>query len=147
MGRRYSKEDLEQIKALVNEGLTNMEISNKLGRSEAGIRNIRYRLKLEADTRETLQSLLQEKDMLSKEIASLNRTRSTLSSEISSQQGRREKISGLLSLDEDALNDRLIKALTRLKDQKPELFYISGEEQIGKLAGQLTVTFIKWLFS
>jgi len=32
-----------------------------------------------------------------------------------------------------------------MKDQKPELFYTSTEEQLAKIAGLLTVAFIKWL--
>jgi len=147
MGARYSREDLEQIKARIAEGLTNREIATGLGRTEAGIRNLRYRLKLEADTRETLQSLLRERKALSKKITGLDWSRAQLSSEIKSLQDKKDNISELLRIDEEALKERLKTALTELKHQKPELFHISGAEQIGKIAGYLTGAFIKWLVS
>jgi hypothetical protein len=41
MRRRYSREELNQIKSLAEEGLTSREIAERLGRPEAGIRNAR----------------------------------------------------------------------------------------------------------
>jgi hypothetical protein len=35
--------------------------------------------------------------------------------------------------------------LTQLKDRKPELFQITGEEQLAKLATQLATSIIRWL--
>ena len=55
MGKQYSKEEMEQIRTLANEGVTNREIASTLQRPEAGIRNIRYRQKLKAETPEKLQ--------------------------------------------------------------------------------------------
>jgi DNA-binding NarL/FixJ family response regulator len=43
LGRRYTHEEVQQIQALIDEGLTNRQIATRLGRSEAGIRNIRHR--------------------------------------------------------------------------------------------------------
>jgi hypothetical protein len=53
----------------------------------------------------------------------------------------------VLRVQEQILNKRLQTALTRLKDIKPELFHITAEEQLGKLAGELTGAFIKWLIA
>jgi len=147
VGTRYSRQELEQIKALASEGLTNTEIATRLNRTEAGIRNIRHRLKLEADTRDTIQSLLQERDALKKEITDHKRTSSELSYEIKTLQQRKEDLSKAISIDEETLNNKLIPALARLKDQKPELFNITLEEQIGKIAGILTAELIKWAIS
>ena len=64
MGYRYSKEETDQIKNLIKQDLSNREIASKLGRSEAGIRNIRYRLSLKRKTRDELESLRNMKEKL-----------------------------------------------------------------------------------
>ena len=140
MGNRYSKEEQERIKTLVNEGLTNREIAAQLNRTEPGIRNQRHRMKLETDTRASLQSLLHEKKTLNTQLSNLRR-------EVETMKARHTVISKILGTQEEALNKRLTTALTRLKDRKPELFNISSQEQIGKLAGNLTFAFLKWLVS
>ena len=45
-GRRTTKQELEQIEILTEEGLTNREIGEKLSRSETAIRNIRFKKNL-----------------------------------------------------------------------------------------------------
>ena len=140
MGNRYSKEEQERIKALVAEGFTNREIAAQLNRTEAAIRNQRHRMKLQAETKTSLQSLLRKKKALSTKVMYLK-------SEVRTLQERREDISKILGTEEEALTERLTTALTRLKDERPELYQITGAEQIGKLAGTLTAAFIKWLFS
>ena len=122
----------------MNEGLTNREIAAQLNRTEAGIRNQRHRMKLQADTKASLLSLLKEKKNLSTKVAFLK-------SEVRTLQERRDDISKILGTGEEALNKKLTTALTRLKDRKPELFNISGAEQIGKLVGELIVYSLRWL--
>ena len=97
-------------------------------------------MKLETETRASLQSLLREKKALSTKIAHLK-------GEVRIFQERRDDISKILSTQEEALNNRLATALTRLKDRKPELFNISPKELIGKLAGAITAAFLEWLIS
>ena len=139
MGKRYSREEIDQIQVLTGEGLTAAEIAMRLDRTEDGIRNIRHRMKLQAETKESLKSLVYEEKALSKKMSNLR-------IEVSSLQARRKDISKVLSMEEQALNSKLESALCRLKDQKPELFSISVEEQLGKIAGLLGGAFIKWLF-
>jgi predicted nuclease with TOPRIM domain len=138
VGKRYSREEIDQIQALVTEGYTDREIAERLSRTADGIRNIRHRMKLQAETRESLKSLVYEERALSEKMNDLR-------IEVSSLQARRKDVSKVLSLEEQALNSRLESALRRLKDQKPELFSISVEEQLGKIAGLLGGAFIKWL--
>ena len=138
MGRRYTPEEIQQIQALIDEGLTNRQIAARINRSEAGIRNIRHRTKLKADTTKTLQTLLQREKELKAQTSRLQREVDTLTT-------RRNEIQSALRIDEQALNQRLQTTLIKLKDNKPELFHISIEEQLGKLAGELTGTFLKWL--
>ena len=57
MGKRYTQEEIDQIQALTNEGLKDGQIAVKLDRSENGVRNIRYRMNLKANTKESLQQL------------------------------------------------------------------------------------------
>jgi transposase len=138
VGKRYTKEEIDQIKALVQEGFTNNEIATRLGRTEAGVRNIQHRMKFKAEIKLSLQTLKNER-------WKLNKTVSDLRIEISSLQAKKENITEVLNLEEQTLTLKLESTLQRLKDQKPELFYISGEEQIGKMIGELTGTFLKWL--
>jgi len=77
----------------------------------------------------------------------LNKKVQGLRWELSSLQTRKEQVSKALHIEKQALNQRLYKALTRLKDQKPELFHISVEEQIAKITVQLAGSFLRWLVS
>ena len=138
MGKRYSREELEQIKALAREGLSSKEIATSLGRTEAGIRNIRHRVKIRADTQDSIHSLSSERNSLRLSVMGLRR-------EVSVLQARRNAISKLLQTEVETLKTRLQRTLLNLKDQKPELFQITGEEQILKLTGQLLGSFLRWL--
>ena len=60
---------------------------------------------------------------------------------------RHKNVSKALQVDEARLKERLTIALTKMKDEKPELFQITLEEQIGKLAGEIILTFLKWIVS
>lgn len=115
-------------------------IAAQINRTEHGIRNQRHRMKLETDTRASLQSLLKEKKTLNKQASNLRR-------EVETMKSRHIIISKILDTQEEVLNQRLTTALTRLKDRRPELFTISPQEQIGKLTGVLITAFIKWLVS
>ena len=139
MGKRYTKEEISQIKALTNEGLTDGEIAAKLDRSENGVRNIRYRMNLKADTKESLEQLGKNRAILTKDV---NRLRW----ELLSLQSRKEELSKALQTDEIALNARLQTALGRLRDVRPELFSITVEERLVKIAAELTVSLLRYLF-
>jgi len=138
LGRRYTPEEIKHIQTLIDEGLTNREIATRLGRSEAGIRNIRHRTKLKANTTKFIQLLLQDERELNTRVSRLQR-------DVTSLTTRRDKIQTALRAEEQVLNQKLQNALIRLKDEKPELFRITVEEQLSKLAGELTGAFIKWL--
>ena len=140
MGNRYSKEELGRIEPLILEGLTNREIASRLGRSEAGLRNVRYRLKLKRKTTNAIRHLQLQKEKVESEIEELNQTKTQLSTNVKLLEEKKEH---LLAFNEDLAKKKIEETLIKLKIEKPELFYISGEEQIAKLAGQ----FIKWLFS
>ena len=106
----------------------------------ARARNLRHRTKMKAETKESLESLKHEKRTLNQKIQDLRQ-------ELSSFHTRKKEVSKVLHIEEQALYQKLFNALQRMKDQKPELFYITAEEQIVKIAAQLVGPFLRWLFS
>jgi hypothetical protein len=138
VGKRYTKEEISQIHILTEEGLANNEIVSRLGRPEAGIRNIRYRLKMKTDRKESLKQLSRDQKNLSEKVNRLKWEQRSL-------QSRNEEVSKALQLNERVLNTRFQTALRKLKDRRPDLFQITIEEQLGKLAVELTGSFIRYL--
>jgi len=82
VGNRYSKEELGSIEPLILEGLTNREIASRLGRSEAGIRNVRYRHKLKRKTEDSIRHLHLQKEKIESEINELKQTKTRLSNSV-----------------------------------------------------------------
>ena len=70
-GKRISKEELQQVEIFIDEGLTNREIGERLDRSEAGIRNIRYRKGLVKTAEDESKVLFQQRDELKRIVGSL----------------------------------------------------------------------------
>jgi IS30 family transposase len=143
MPKRYSQEEMKQIQNLVAQRLSNREIAQRLGRPEAGIRNIRHRLKLKINTQHQLQPLLREKNELEKKVQELRRSQAQETLQLSSLQTKRQEARAYLGLDQLTLQLKLQNALIELKNQKPELFYITETEQIAKL----TTNILRWLLS
>jgi len=140
VGKRYAREEIKQIQAMVTDGLTDREIATRLNRSEDGIRNIRHRSRMKAETTKSLQTLQHDEKQLSRRV-------SNLQMELVSLEARRKNIQKVIRTEEGTLNQRLQSALIKLKEVKPELFQITVEEQIGKIVGELTGAFLKWLIS
>jgi IS30 family transposase len=67
-GRRHTKQELQQIQALVDQGLTSREIAEQLGRSEAAIRNLRHREGMLRQAQDETKSLFQQRDQLRDEV-------------------------------------------------------------------------------
>jgi hypothetical protein len=140
VGKRYTKEEISQIQTLTIEGLTSNEIASQLGRPEAGIRNIRYRMNLKRDTKESLQSLTKERKTLRKKVYDLRR-------ETTSLQAKKQDISKALTIEQQALETKLESTLRKLTHEKPELFEITEREQIAMLTGQVIGSIIKHLIT
>ena len=60
-------------------------------------------------------------------------------------ESRKGDIDKALKVDEATLNTRLMTALRKLKDTRPDLFEITLEEQLGKMTAELTGTLIRYL--
>ena len=138
MGKRYTKDEINQIQALSGEGLTLDEIASQLGRPEAGIRNIRYRMKMKTRRRESIKQLSAKRQDLSQQVYRVG-------GELWRLESRAVDIEKALKVDEATLNTRLKTALRKLKDTRPDLFEITLEEQLGKIAAELTGTLIRYL--
>ncbi len=143
IGKQYSKQEIDQIGALIAQGLPNRQTASSLQRSGADIRNTRYRAKLKADTRNQPQPLLREKVQLEREVLEPKRDKTQLSWQLEALTKRRQETQTHLEIDRRMLEQKLQTSLADLKTKRPELFYITGAEQLGKLAGY----FLQWLFS
>jgi hypothetical protein len=62
-------------------------------------------------------------------------------------QSRQTDLSKTLQADEATLQRKLVVTLSKMKDEKPELFNIILEEKIGKIAAEITVNFLRWIVS
>ena len=107
MGRRFTGAEREQIGKLVSKGLTSREIAERLGRTEATVRNIRYREGLKTATANQLPELTRQKNRRRSEISQLAQRRTNLVYENSGIRTRLEQTSKALGLDEETLKTRI----------------------------------------
>jgi hypothetical protein len=140
VGKRYTREEIDQIKTLYAEGLTSQEIASQLGRPEAGIRNIRYRMNLKRETKESLQSLTKQRKTLAKNVSDLKIKTASL-------QAKKQDISKALTIQQHTLETKIESTLRKLKHEKPELFEITDREQIAMLTGHVIGSFINYLIN
>ena len=133
-GRRTSKEELMQLEAMTEEGLTIKEIAQKLGRSEAGIRNLRYRKRLVKRTENETRVLFQQRDELQNSVKALRGQKTILAQEVTGLKKEREKLEATINMDKIQLYGVLAQALVNLKQQRPNLFTLTGQDQIVSLA-------------
>jgi len=142
-GKRYSKNEISQIQALVNGGLSNREIAVKLGRSEAGIRNLRYRMGLKSKAENEVKMLFEKRDNLRAEVSELERKKSELSRIVEDLNRKKQTAEIILKLDEVSLRANLVNALNKLRIERPDLFVLSPQEQNLYLLG----LFLKAIFT
>lgn len=136
-GKRTSREELAQLEALTKEGLTAREIGQKLGRSPAAIRNLRYKKHLVTRAEDETKALFQQRDELSSMVRSLQGKKTTLTCEVDDLRKEKEKLETFITADRLLLQQTLSQALLNLKQQRPDLFMITGEEQMARLLGLL----------
>jgi len=129
-GRQYRKEDVRQIDALIGEGLTDREIAQKLGRSEAGVRNLRYRKRLVRKAEDESKALLLQRDKLRDEVKDLQDRQQILSKEVKSLEERKNNLELIINMDKILLQNTLSQSLMNLKSQRPDLFTLSPQQLI-----------------
>ena len=133
-GRRTSKEELQQVEDLVEERLTNREIAEKLDRTEAGIRNLRYRKNLVTKAEDESKDLFQQRDELKRIVGSLHWQKTLVSTEVNRLKNEKEKLEALINADKTLIQGILSQALMNLKQQRPDLFILTGQDQMVSLA-------------
>ncbi|MFC1487070.1 hypothetical protein ACFLRN_05210 [Thermoproteota archaeon] len=133
-GRRISKEEVQRAETFIDEGLTNREIAEKLGRSEAGIRNLRYRKNLVNRAEGESKVLFQQRDELKRVVGILQRQKMMLTVEVDQHRKEKEKLETIIESNKSELYGVLAQALINLKRQRPDLFILTGQDQIVSLA-------------
>jgi IS30 family transposase len=136
-GRRTTKEELAQLETFTKEGLTARDIAQKLDRSPAAIRNLRYKKQLVIRAQDETKALFQKRDELIKVVNNLHREKTALDSETDILKKEKTKLEGIIAWDRLLLEGTLSDALVNLKQQRPDLFTISNQEQIAKLVGHV----------
>ena len=91
-GKRTTKEELAQLEALTKEGLTAREIAEKLGRSPAAIRNLRFKKHLVTRMKDEIKILFQQRDELSNTVKTLQGQKSMLTCEVDGLRKEKEKL-------------------------------------------------------
>ncbi|MGA2309539.1 MAG: hypothetical protein ABSG57_08330 [Candidatus Bathyarchaeia archaeon] len=129
-GRRTTKEELAQLETFTKEGLTARDIAQKLDRSPAAIRNLRYKKQLVIRVQDETKALFQQRDELNKIVNNLHREKTALDSETDILKKEKTKLEGIIAWDRLLLEGTLSDALVNLKQQRPDLFTISNQEQI-----------------
>ena len=81
-GKRATQTELQQIETWNQEGLTDGEIAEKLGRSQAAIWNLRSRKQLKTKAKDDTKTLIQQRDALIIEVKALQTQKTTLIHEI-----------------------------------------------------------------
>ena len=123
-----------QLEAMTEEGLITREIAQRLGRSEAGIRNLRYRKRLVKKTENETKVLFQQRDELQNSVKALQGQKTILAQEVTGPKKEREKLEATINVDKTQLYGVLAQTLTNLKQQRPDLFNLTGQDQIVSLA-------------
>ena len=132
-GRRTTKEEITQLEALTKEGLTCREIAQRLDRSPAAIRNLRYKKGLVKKTEDETRFLFRQRDELSKVVRNLQATKTTLAYQVDGLEKEKEKLEAFINVDKLLLQQTLSQALSSLKQQRPDLFTLTQQDQMASL--------------
>ena len=136
-GKRSSKQELAQLETLTKEGLTCKEIGQKLGRSAAAIRNLRHKKNLVSRIQDETKALFQQRDELNSVVKNLQGQKRGLSFELDCLKKEKERLEAVIradkAFDKALVQETLSQALMNLKQQRPDLFTLSGPEQMAML--------------
>jgi IS30 family transposase len=132
-GRRTTKEELTQIEVMSKEGLTCKEIAKWLGRSEAGIRNLRYKKRLVKKAEDETKALFQQRDELKNTVGNLQAQKTSLGYEVDGLKKEKEKLEAIINADKILLQQTLSQALVTLKLWRPDLFTLTQQDQMVSL--------------
>ena len=120
-------------KKIIAQGQTDENIAQQLGRSTNAIRNIRHRKNIKTKEMKSIQELKHQNWELSHNKVQLMR--------------QIDLLKKTHHIEDDEFRNRLKTELVRLKHRKPELFTITGQEQLNQLTAELGISIIRWLLS
>ena len=83
---------------------------------------------------------------LKQEKQKLNQLIRELEKQIKQLEARRNQVGQALRIEETQLTQKIETELIQLKNKRPELFEITGQEQLAKLTTQLGLSLIRWVF-
>jgi predicted nuclease with TOPRIM domain len=117
----------------VDQGLSNREIAQRLGRTQAAMRNLRHRQAIIKQAQNETKTLLERRDQLRDEVNTLQEQQKGLSSNVEKLRSENKFLHTAIGIEKIILQQTLTQALTILKQQRPDLFLLSQEDQIGIL--------------
>jgi hypothetical protein len=138
LGKRYTEEEKRLIQELAEKGNTDEAIAQQLGRSTNAIRNYRHRVNIKIKTTQTIKTLRETRQKLTQQTREQEQRLTQL-------ERKQDQLKTANQVQSKILRKRIEKELINLKDRKPELFQITGQEQLAKLTAQLGISFIRWL--
>jgi IS30 family transposase len=98
-GRRTTKAELAQLEALTKEGLTARDIAQKLNRSPAAIRNLRYKKQLVIRAQDETKALFQQRDYLRNMLRTLQGQKTAVAHEVDVLKKEKQKLEGIIAWD------------------------------------------------
>ncbi len=132
-GRRHKAEEVDQLRAFVSQGLTSREIAQRLGRTEAAIRNLRHRERVIRQAQDETKALLRHRDELREAVSVLQEQQQTLSRDAEKLRLEKETLQTAINIDKFFLQQILTQALTNLKQQRPDLFVLTETDMVAAL--------------
>jgi uncharacterized protein YdcH (DUF465 family) len=108
---------------LTKEGLTAKEIAQRLGRSPAAIRNLRYKKHLVTRAEDETKALFQQRDELINMVRSLEGQKTTLACEVAGLKKEKEK---LVRKDESFVRKVVSKNSARINRKIDEITSLLG---------------------
>ena len=108
-GRRTTKQELEQIEVLTKEGLATKEIAARLNRSEAAIRNLRYKKRLVFRIKDETGVLLAQREKPIEEANALQTRKISSDNELANFKKARDKLAVIIKTESYLVEQTLMK--------------------------------------
>ena len=99
------------------------KIALRLGRSEAGIRNLRYRKGLVRKAKDEVRALFKRRDELRSEVEALNKQQEALTQDLNKLKMEGDKLESVINADKILLRNRLAQALNKPKNAETRPFH------------------------
>lgn len=102
-------------------------------RAPAAIRNLRYKKQLAIRAHDETKALFLQRNELTNLVKNLQGQKRVLGYQVDYLKTEKERLEAAIATDKTCLEQTLAQALINLKIQRPDLFTLSGPEQIAML--------------